>query len=108
MLVFASDLFTHLLDVGSAHEPSNHVMLSPPVSLDMYLSPLNNTPPRLGALLVDTVGLKVVKLRITKSEFLTSFKFDPCVHNRVAILHQLMQHYMDSETVAEVCGVKLL
>lgn len=103
LLVFASELFTHLLDVGSAHEPCNHVMLSPPLSMDWCASPLNHTPPRLGALLLDVAAAKVLKLKITRAELATSFKFDHCVHNRAAILHQLIQHYADQETVMEVC-----
>ncbi|KAF4522047.1 hypothetical protein B566_EDAN004029 [Ephemera danica] len=102
LLVFASDLFTHLLDIGSAHEPCNHVMLSPSLSLEYCVSPVNNSPPKLGALLIDTVARKFLKLRITKTELATSFKFDSCAQNRVAILHQLLQHYNDQETVAEL------
>ncbi|CAB3363663.1 Hypothetical predicted protein [Cloeon dipterum] len=102
LLVFASDLFTHLLDVGSAHEPCNHVIISPPLTLPLYPSPLNNAPVKLGALMLDLSSLEMFTVKVTKSQLSMSFRFDHSCQNRIAILHQLLQHYHDYETVSDL------
>lgn len=102
LLVFVSDLFTHLLDVGSAHEPCNHVIISPPLTLPLYPSPLNHNPPKLGSLMLDLSSLELFTIKVTKSELALSFRFDHNCQNRIAIVHQLLQHYHDFETVSDV------
>jgi hypothetical protein len=107
LLVFVSDLFTHLLDVGSAHEPCNHVIISPSMTLPLYPSPLNHKPPKLGAQMLDLSSLEIFTVKVTKSELALSFRFDHNCQNRIAIVHQLLQHYHDFETVADVKNCKI-
>ncbi|GLH11422.1 Protein pigeon [Gryllus bimaculatus] len=102
MLVYAPGLFTHLLDVGLSHEPCCHVLMGHAPPQASHLVPLLQPG---GGLTLDLRALDLVRLVVSPRMLLDTFRQDPCLSTRLAILHYFLVHAGDMESVAELLGI---
>ncbi|CAK9817147.1 Protein pigeon [Anthophora plagiata] len=127
MIVLVQGLFTHLLEIGTNHEPCCHILCGPLTSLpsrSSYLVPLleleNNsksskkkydtaTIEGCGAfqsnasiLTIDLPTLDLVQLTIS-SDFLTEvFRKETATEVRLGILHYFLCHRHDMDIISEL------
>ncbi|XP_069681884.1 protein pigeon isoform X1 [Periplaneta americana] len=103
MVVYAPDLFTHLLDIGLAHEPCCHVLMS--CTLPGIPSHTSHLVPLLqysNTVTVDLPTLDLIQLTVTTGHLVETFKSDHSLENQLAILHYFLVHQGDLETVSEL------
>lgn len=101
MVVYAPGLFTHLLDIGLNHEPCCHILMNN--DIPGVPTSASHMVPLLGCLtMVDLPTLDIVELSIPTAQLVNTFKVNQSLDNRLSILHYLLVHLGDLETVAEV------
>lgn len=104
MLIFIPGVFTHLLDIGINHEPCCHIVTTSIVTSEneLRLVPLcceNNTTINLNT-------LDIIPITIPVSNLIDTFKSDTTLDNKISILHYLIVHRNDFDTVGEVIKIK--
>ncbi|XP_028520247.1 protein pigeon isoform X2 [Apis cerana] len=131
MIVLVPSLFTHLLEIGTNHEPCCHILCGPLTSLpshSSYLVPLleleNNSKGskkkydtaflegnnisqfNTNILTIDLPTLDLVQLTIS-SDFLTEvFRKESSAEVRLGILHYFLCHKNDLDIISElVCSI---
>jgi hypothetical protein len=103
MVVYVPDLFTHLLDIGLAHEACCHILMSCTLpGIPSYASHLVPLLQYDNTVTVDLPSLDLIPLTVTTGHLVETFKSDHSLENQLAILHYLLVHQGDFETVAEV------
>lgn len=101
LLVYAADLFTHVLDLGIAHEPCCHFVIDSPSIKNSFLNlvPLPGTTSEV----LDLKTLDILKISISKEALINSFSYTyGSLNNKLAILHYILVHLTDLEFVNEV------
>lgn len=131
MIVLVPSLFTHLLEIGTNHEPCCHILCGPLTSLpshSSYLVPLlelennnkgnkkkydtvflegnNISQFNTNILTIDLPTLDLVQLTIS-SDFLTEvFRKESSAEVRLGILHYFLCHKNDLDIISElVCSI---
>ncbi|CAK9802364.1 Protein pigeon [Anthophora quadrimaculata] len=131
MIVLVQGLFTHLLEIGTNHEPCCHILCGPLTSLpsrSSYLVPLleleNNSKSskkkydtasiegcgafqsNASILTIDLPTLDLVQLTIS-SDFLTEvFRKETATEVRLGILHYFLCHRHDMDIISElICTI---
>ncbi|XP_031775680.1 protein pigeon isoform X2 [Apis florea] len=131
MIVLVPSLFTHLLEIGTNHEPCCHILCGPLTSLpshSSYLVPLlelennnkgnkkkydtvflegnNISQFNTNILTIDLPTLDLVQLTIS-SDFLTEvFRKENSAEVRLGILHYFLCHKNDLDIISElVCSI---
>lgn len=131
MIVLVPSLFTHLLEIGTNHEPCCHILCGPLTSLpshSSYLIPLlelesnskgskkkydtaflegnNISQFNTNILTIDLPTLDLVQLTIS-SDFLTEvFRKESSAEVRLGILHYFLCHKNDLDIISElVCSI---
>lgn len=103
MVVYAPGLFTHLLDIGLAHEPCCHILMSCTLpGIPLYTSHLVPLLQYGNTVTVDLPSLDLIPLTVTTSHLIETFKNDHSLENQLAILHYFLVHQGDLETISEV------
>jgi len=103
MIVYVPDLFTHFLDIGLAHEACCHILMSCTLpGIPSYASHLVPLLQYDNTVTVDLPSLDLIPLTVTTGHLVETFKSDHSLENQLAILHYLLVHQGDFETVAEV------
>jgi hypothetical protein len=103
MIVYAPGLFTHLLDIGLCHEPCCHIMMDSALpGVPLYTSHLVPLLQAGNTVTIDLSMLELVPLNITTGHLVNTFKNNPSLENRRAILHYFLVHKGEMEIVAEV------
>lgn len=102
MLIFIPGLFTHLLDIGINHEPCCHIVTSSVVPnveyVDLRLVPLCCD----SNLAINLNTLDIFPITVSISQLVETFKSEIHLDNKIAIIHYLIVHKNDIETVGEV------
>ena len=107
-LVFIPGICMQLLDIGSNHEPSCHILM--PVNIPGL------EPHQTNLAHVETLGkhcvlnlptLDVVDLFLPTAQFVESFEEINSVENRLSILHHLLVHEEDVDTAIEVSFLQI-
>ncbi|GLV45117.1 pigeon [Carabus blaptoides fortunei] len=102
MLIFIPGLFTHLLDIGINHEPCCHIVTSSVVSnveyVDLRLVPLCCD----SNLSINLNTLDVFPITVSTAQLVETFKNQMHLDNKIAIIHYLIVHKSDIETVGEL------
>ncbi|XP_021937949.1 protein pigeon isoform X4 [Zootermopsis nevadensis] len=103
MIVYAPGLFTHLLDIGLAHEPCCHILMSCTLpGIPSYTSHLVPLLQYGNTVTVDLPTLDLIPLTVTTGHLVETFKCDHSLENQLAILHYFLVHQGDLETVTEL------
>lgn len=123
LVVYSEGLFVHLLDIGPSHEPCCHILLGddstnksniahlatlwqpPPPASDKTNSSARTTNVKSpeGSISIDLVTLNIYKIEVSTQFLIDAYKDKEIVlSNRLAILHYVMIHLGDMDTVAEV------
>lgn len=96
-------LFTHLLDIGTSHEPMCHILTSSNIlsttDVQCHVVPLINVGENVA---INLITLDLVTLKVTTAQLIETFKNDQSVDNKIAILHYLLVHRNEFESVSEV------
>ncbi|XP_065226070.1 protein pigeon isoform X2 [Planococcus citri] len=104
LLVYAADLFTHVLDLGIAHEPCCHFIMDSPSITNSFLN-LVPVPGTLSEVL-DLKTLEILKLSIPKRKLIESFNYKHAsLNNKLSILHFILVHLNDTEFINELVSV---
>lgn len=102
MMVFIPGYFTHLLDIGISHEPCCHIMIPKPLQTSedycMKLVPFSND----GDLVLNLNTLEVYPLLVNISHLIETFKKCNHLENKISIIHYLLVHLNEADTVTEV------
>lgn len=101
LIVQVSDLYTHVLDVGIGHEPCCHFVIfgSPRMQNTANIVPV----PGVTSETIDLKTLDLFKVTITKTQLLRAYLDEnSSVDNKLSILHYLLTHLNDTETVCQV------
>lgn len=103
MLVYQSDIFCHLLDVGGSHEPCCHIVCAPKFNGHAEQQ-LNQLVPCLkwGSIAFDVCTLNLISTSIPKAHLIDAFKTDRSIDNRKSILHYFLIHTSDLDVLSEV------
>lgn len=103
MLVFIPGICTHLLDIGTMHEPCCHITTVAELhSLDgqqISLAPLYKFGKHS---VLNVTTLDVIVIKISTSQLVQTFKSDTTIENKLSILHYLLLHLGETDTVTEV------
>ncbi|GFG36550.1 hypothetical protein Cfor_06172 [Coptotermes formosanus] len=103
MVVYVPGLFTHLLDIGLAHEPCCHILMSCTLpGIPSYTSHLVPLLQYDNTVTVDLPSLDLIPLTVTTGHLVETFNSDHSLENQLAILHYFLVHQGDFETVAEL------
>lgn len=104
LLVYAADLFTHVLDLGIAHEPCCHFIIDSPSITNSFLNlvPLPGTTTEV----LDLKTFDILKLSLTRKKLIDSFNYKyASLNNKLSILHYILVHLNDMEFINEVCNL---
>ncbi len=107
MIVYVSDLFTHILDLGIAHEPCCHFVVpsQPTKNAFSKLVPV----PGVTSEILDLTTFDVFKISVSKDLLLRSyFDEETSLQNKLSILHYVLNHLNDMETIRKVLKLYLL
>ncbi|XP_026675178.1 protein pigeon isoform X2 [Ceratina calcarata] len=131
MIVLAPGLFTHLLEIGTNHEPCCHILCGPLTSLpprSSYLVPLlefesnvkgnkkkyepvsqegsNTSQSNTSILTIDLPTLDLVQLTISFDFLIEVFRKESSAEVRLGILHYFLCHRNDLDIISElVCTI---
>lgn len=100
-MIYVADLFTHVLDLGIAHEPCCHFVIDSPSISNSFLNlvPLSGTSSEI----LDLKTLDILRVSISKKQLIDSFNYDHAsLNNKLSILHYILIHLCDMEFVNEV------
>ncbi|XKL59454.1 hypothetical protein PGB90_000470 [Kerria lacca] len=101
LLVYVSDLFAHVLDLGISHEPCCHFAISTPL-IDNSFSNLVPIPGTTSEVL-DLSNLDILETFISKNQLIQSFNDEnTSLHNKLSILHYILMHLNDMEMIKEI------
>lgn len=99
-------MFTHVLDLGTEHEPCCHFVMSSPSITDSFskLIPLPGCPSEI----FDLSSFDVFKIEISKKDLLNAYlNRHLSIQNKLSILHYVLVHINDMDMVQEVSSVHL-
>lgn len=103
LLVLIPTVSIQLLDVGLSHEPSSHVTLTDQFdgieTYRMCFTPIINCGNHA---ILNLTTLDVLDLTINVRQFKEAFETMASVENRLSIIHYLMVHEKDLESVVDV------
>ncbi|XP_078039604.1 gamma-secretase activating protein pigeon [Augochlora pura] len=132
MIVLVQGLFTHLLEIGTNHEPCCHILCGPLTSItsrSSYLVPLlefekhnkggkkkydpvtfegNNATicPNTSILTIDLPTLDLVQLTIPSDFLVEVFRKESSMEVRLGILHYFLSHRNDMDIISELmCSI---
>lgn len=100
MIVFAQGFFTHLLEIGSHHQPCCHVLCGPLTNVPLhasYLVPLIRVEGSNAILTVDLPTLDLIKLSVASDFLIDTFKKVPSAEVRLAVMHYFVCHRYQSD-----------
>lgn len=104
MLVVIPGICVQLLDISATHEPACHVNVHPNFShnLNHYetsLSPLYSFGKHSA---INTTTLDVININVPTAQLVQTFKSQTTLENKLSILHHLLLHVNETETVAQL------
>lgn len=104
MLVFIPEVCSHLLDIGFGHDPVCHIITTAreisSLDLNRTCLALVNTLGKYSVLNMPT--LDVVDLHVSTALLTETFKKCASLENKLAIIHYLLVHKNETDTVVEV------
>uniref|UniRef100_A0A336MW29 CSON005007 protein n=1 Tax=Culicoides sonorensis TaxID=179676 RepID=A0A336MW29_CULSO len=101
MLVFQSDLFLHLLDIGLSHEPCCHLVCPPLRHSVAHLVPVFKT----NNIAFDSATLDLISIKIPKAHLIEAFRNDTSLDNRLSIVHYFLAHSNDIDIFSELLNI---
>lgn len=101
MLVFIPEVCTHLLDIGVMHEPCCHVVTKPLLT-DLETYKICLTSLVTCNYVINLATLDLIEMTVPTSLLVQTFKSDTILGNKLSILHYLILHRDEIETVSEV------
>lgn len=105
MLVFIPAVCTHLLDIGVMHEPCCHVITKPLLTdFEVHTICLTSLVTLGGDHVINLATLDLIDMHVPTSLLVQTFKSDTIMGNKLSILHYLILHRSEMETVSDVSG----
>lgn len=103
MLIYQPNIFCHLLDVGTSHEPCCHIVCPPNFHATTeqkltYLVPCLNWH----SIAYDSATLNLIKIKVPKEHLIKTFRQDISLDNRTNIVHYFLLHSNDTDVLSEV------
>ncbi|GJQ76606.1 hypothetical protein Trydic_g15469 [Trypoxylus dichotomus] len=109
MLVFIPEICTHLLDVGFSHDPSCHIITTareiPRLELDKTCLALVATLGKHCVLNMST--LDIIDLHVSTTQLVETFKETTSLENKLSIIHYLLVHKNETESVLELLSYEI-
>lgn len=116
MVVYVAGLFTHLLDIGLAHEPFCHILMNGVLSMVPQSASrlvtikgeftestvFEDDTELLPTIMIDLNTMDLLEFEIDVEDLMTSLSTIESMNNRLSILHYLLIHAVDFERVEEV------
>lgn len=106
MLVLIPGICTHLLDIGAMHDPCCHVTTTAELqdfgSDGVSLAPLYAFGKHT---VLNVTTLDIVNIHVSPSQLVQTFKSDTTIDNKLSILHYLLLHLGEIDTVTEVISI---
>lgn len=103
MLVLLPDICTHLLDIGAMHDPSCHIITKPLMSeFESYKLSLTALVSLGKDYVTNLQTLDLIEMSVSTPLLVQTFKSDTILENKLSIIHYLILHRGDLETVSEV------
>ncbi|RZC36003.1 pigeon, partial [Asbolus verrucosus] len=103
MLVFIPEVCTHLLDIGVMHEPCCHVITKPLLSdLQSHKICLTSLVTLGNDYVINLATLDLIDMTVPINLLVQTFKSDTIIGNKLSIIHYLILHRGEIETVSEV------
>ncbi|XP_044257578.1 protein pigeon isoform X2 [Tribolium madens] len=101
MLVFIPEVCTHLLDIGAMHEPCCHVITKPLLTDETYKMCLTSLV-TIGNEVINLATLDLIDMTVPTSLLVQTFKSNAHLGNKLSIIHYLILHRSEIETVSEL------
>ncbi|XP_057653385.1 protein pigeon [Diorhabda carinulata] len=102
LVVFIPKICTHILDVGLNHDPICHITTDPLIQDKepnlLYLAPMISADDYV----INLANLDVIDVGILDTLLINTFKSETSSENKLAIIHYLLLHLGDTETVSEL------
>ncbi|KAJ8923935.1 hypothetical protein NQ315_006711 [Exocentrus adspersus] len=103
LLVFIPGICTQILDIGLMHEPCCHITVKPIIrdveTHLLCLAPVVSTEKRYA---LNLATLDLINMDLPTSLLIETFKSDTLLENKLSILHYIILHTEDMDTVFEL------
>lgn len=114
--MYVAGVFTHLLDIGLAHEPNCHILMNGTLSMVPQsasrlvvikgefteFSPSEDDTELLPTIMIDLLTMDLVEFEVSVEDLMNCLTTVESTTNKLSILHYLLIHASDFESVEEV------
>lgn len=103
LIVYVSNLFTHVLDLGIEHEACCHFVTSSPSTLNSFskLVPIPGCPSEI----LDLSSFDMYKSEVSRTDLIKTYlNRHLSIQNKLSILHYVLVHLNDLDMTQEVSG----